>query len=177
MFFLAKATPLRAISDQQPRPATLQANAKCFQYYAFGSYEDIGMFFLPLCVCALSRVWPFVIPWTADCQAPHLRNFPSKNTGKGCHFLLQGFFPTPGIEPLSLVPPALAGRFFTPVLFSIGRGGLSLQSVSTVAKVEELFSKQCGASTLGEDFSVSGNYSQFLRNQKCTSQWFYKLCV
>ena len=37
--------------------------------------------------------------------------FPGKNTGVGCHFLLQGIFSTPGVEPLSLVSPALAGRF------------------------------------------------------------------
>ena len=71
-----------------------------------------------------SVMFDSVIPWTVACQAPHPWNFPSKNTGKGCHFLLQGIFPTPGIEPMSLVPPALAGRFFTPVLFSIGGGGL-----------------------------------------------------
>ena len=75
-------------------------------------------------VCVCSVMFDSVIPWTVACQAPHPWNFPSKNTGKGCHFLLQGIFPTPGIEPMSLVPPALAGRFFTPVLFSIGGGGL-----------------------------------------------------
>jgi len=37
---------------------------------------------------------------------------PHKNTGAGCHFLLQGIFP-PRIKPVSLVSPALAGRFFT----------------------------------------------------------------
>ena len=31
----------------------------------------------------------------------------------GCHALLQGIYPTPGIEPVSLMSPALAGRFFT----------------------------------------------------------------
>ena len=36
-----------------------------------------------------------------------------KNTGEGCHFLLQGDLPNPGIEPGSLVAPALAGGFFT----------------------------------------------------------------
>ena len=35
---------------------------------------------------------------------------PSKNTGKGCHFLLQGIFPTAGIKPAF---PAFAGRCFT----------------------------------------------------------------
>ena len=31
----------------------------------------------------------FLCPW----------NFPGKNTRVGCHFLLQGDFPDPGIEP------------------------------------------------------------------------------
>ena len=28
-------------------------------------------------------------------------HFPGKNTGVGFHFLLQGIFPNPGIEPMS----------------------------------------------------------------------------
>ena len=40
--------------------------------------------------------------------------FPGKNTRVGCHFLLQGNLPNPGIEPMSPVSPALAGGFFTP---------------------------------------------------------------
>ena len=39
--------------------------------------------------------------------------FPGKNDRVGCHFLLQGGLPDPGIEPMSLMSPALAGRFFT----------------------------------------------------------------
>ena len=39
----------------------------------------------------------FLCPW----------DFPGKNTGSGCHFLLQG------IEPKSFESPALAGGFFT----------------------------------------------------------------
>ena len=31
----------------------------------------------------------------------------------GCHFLLQGDLPDPGIKPASLMSPALAGGFFT----------------------------------------------------------------
>ena len=47
---------------------------------------------------------------------------PGKNTEVGCKALLQGIFPTqgsnPGLlhyrtEPVSLMSPALAGRFFT----------------------------------------------------------------
>ena len=43
-------------------------------------------------------------------------DFPVKNTGVGCHFLLQGDLSNPGIKHASLVSPALAGGFFTAVL-------------------------------------------------------------
>ena len=33
--------------------------------------------------------------------------YPGKNTGVGCHFLLQGDHPDPGIEPASSASPAL----------------------------------------------------------------------
>ena len=36
-------------------------------------------------------------------------DFPGKNTGMGCHFLLQGIFLTQGLN----LSPALAGGFFT----------------------------------------------------------------
>ena len=41
------------------------------------------------------------------------RDSPGKNIGVGCHFLLQGSLPDPGIKPASLASPALAGGFFT----------------------------------------------------------------
>ena len=55
--------------------------------------------------------YSFATPWTAACRYPLSMEliFPGKNTGVGCHFLLQGIFPTQG---LNLCLPALAGRFF-----------------------------------------------------------------
>ena len=47
-------------------------------------------------VKSLSRVRLFVTPWTVAYQLLHPWNFPGKNTGVGCHFLLQGIFPTQG---------------------------------------------------------------------------------
>ena len=50
--------------------------------------------------------------WNVARQAPlsvH-GDSPGKNTAVGCHFLLQGIFPNPGIQPGS---PALVRRFFT----------------------------------------------------------------
>ena len=37
----------------------------------------------------------------------------AKNTGVGCCALLQGVFPDPGVEHVSLMSPALARGFFT----------------------------------------------------------------
>ena len=41
---------------------------------------------------SLSHVQLFVTPWTPW-------DFPGKSTGVGCHFLLQGIFPTQGSNP------------------------------------------------------------------------------
>ena len=43
-----------------------------------------------VCVCVVSRVQLFVSPWTGAFQFPLCVNFPGKNTGVGCHFLLRG---------------------------------------------------------------------------------------
>ena len=40
-------------------------------------------------------------------------DFPGKNIQVGCHFLLQGNFPNPEMEPTSVMSPALAGRFLS----------------------------------------------------------------
>ena len=48
---------------------------------------------------SLSYVQFFASPWTAACQAPRSWDFPAKNTGVGCHFLLQGIFLTQEWKP------------------------------------------------------------------------------
>ena len=50
-------------------------------------------------VKSLSRVRPFATPWTVTYQALRPWDSPGKNTGVGCHFLLQGIFPTQGLNP------------------------------------------------------------------------------
>ena len=56
-------------------------------------------------------IWLYATLWTAAFQVPLSVGFSSKNTGGGCHFLLQGIFPTQGTH-ISL-SPVLASRFFT----------------------------------------------------------------
>ena len=64
-------------------------------------------------MCVYSCDQFFVIPWTVAHRLLGPWDFPSKNTGMSCHFLLQGIFLTQGSNNLSLVSPALTGRFFT----------------------------------------------------------------
>ena len=53
------------------------------------------------------------ILWTITHQAPLSWASPGKNTGVGCHDLLQGIFLTQGSNLHLLMSPALAGEFFT----------------------------------------------------------------
>ena len=55
----------------------------------------------------------FVTLWTVAHQAPLSMGLSRRESGVGCHALLQEMFPTAGIEPTSLVSPALADGFFT----------------------------------------------------------------
>ena len=59
-----------------------------------------------------SCVLLFVTPWTAACQAPLPMEFSRQEYWNGLSCPPPGDFPTPGIEPTSLVSPALAGGFF-----------------------------------------------------------------
>ena len=56
-----------------------------------------------------------MIPWTVACQAPLSIGFPRQEYWGGLPFPPPGDVPDPRIEPASLVSPALAGGFFTPV--------------------------------------------------------------
>ena len=53
-----------------------------------------------------SHVQLFATPWTIACQPPLSMGFSGKNTGVGCHVLLQGIFLTQGLNPclLHLLP-------------------------------------------------------------------------
>ena len=52
-------------------------------------------------------------PWTVAHQAPLSKEFSRQNCWSRLPFPTLGDFPNPGIKPLSLASPALAGGFFT----------------------------------------------------------------
>ena len=64
-------------------------------------------------LCVLSCVWLFATPWTVAHQAPLFMEFSRKEYWSGLSFPPPGDLSNPGIQPSSLVSPALAGRFFT----------------------------------------------------------------
>ena len=49
-----------------------------------------------MCFKSFNSVQLFATPWTVACQAPLSMNSPGKNTGVGCHDLLQAIFLTQG---------------------------------------------------------------------------------
>ena len=66
-----------------------------------------------VCVCSVVTDSLHATPWTAVRQAPLSMGFPEEEYWSGLPFPSPGDFPNPGIEPLSAVSSALAGRFFT----------------------------------------------------------------
>ena len=66
-----------------------------------------------MCVCMLSCVCLFATSETVAYQAPLSMEFPRQEYQSGLPFPSPEELPDPGIEPTSLVPPALAGGFFT----------------------------------------------------------------
>ena len=63
------------------------------------------------CVCVLSCD-SFMAPWTGARQAPLSMGFSTQEYWSGLPFPPPGDLPDPGIEPVSLMSPALGGGFF-----------------------------------------------------------------
>ena len=69
----------------------------CFQFFCI---YYLGVKFLDHMVCLVSKSCP-TLWWPMDCSLPgsSVHDFPGKNTGVSCHFLLQGIFQTQGSNP------------------------------------------------------------------------------
>ena len=106
-----------------------------------------------MCVCvhahvrALSRVLFFATPWTAAGQVSLSMGFSRQEYWSGLPFPTPRDLPNPGIQPMSLAPPALAGRFFTtalpgkpqsfihsPIKYTHGKLCLKASSLTTIRK-------------------------------------------
>ena len=64
-------------------------------------------------MCVFSCVQLFLIPWIIVHQAPMSMDFSRQEYWSGLPFSTPRDLPDPGVEPASLMSPALKGRFFT----------------------------------------------------------------
>ena len=62
---------------------------------------------------SVTRVPLFATPWTVACQVLLPMRFSRQEYWSELPLLSPGDLPDPGIEPVSLASPSLAGRFFT----------------------------------------------------------------
>ena len=69
----------------------------CTHYSYLTSFTLMSFFLFQETI--LSNAQLFVTLWTVAHQVPLSWNSPGKNTGAGCHALLQGIFPTQGSHP------------------------------------------------------------------------------
>ena len=89
-------------------------------FIVFSSYVATAFRFKPsifycdsLCVCVCSVSWLCLTLWTIASQAPLSMEFSRQEYWSRLPFPTPGDLPDQGMEPTSLVPPALAGGFFT----------------------------------------------------------------
>ena len=86
----------------------------------------------------LSRVLLFVAPpWTEARQALLSMEFPGQEYWSGLPFPPPRYLPDPGIEPMSLVSPALAGGFFTTSITWEAQGRRVLKNFLVLEKTLE----------------------------------------
>ena len=87
----------------------------CIYFYTYSVYVCTNVYkhIYIYVACLLSRVQLFATPWTVAHQVPLAMGFPRQEYWSGLPLPSPGDLPEAGIEPTSLVPPALAGRFFT----------------------------------------------------------------
>ena len=108
-------------------------------------------------------------PWTVATSLLSPWDFPGKNTWVGCHFLLQGIFPTPGLSPCLLhwqadcLPLSHQGSLFCRPTIKI----------STCAKLW-LFSVLLNKNLNGLFLCWLCNFDFFL---KCYGDFFYMLSL
>ena len=80
-----------------------------------------------------SHVRLFAILWTVACQAALSVGFSRQDYWSGLSCPHPGDLPHPGIEPMSLTSPVLAGEYSVKMHMPISRRGKSTESIIGVA--------------------------------------------
>ena len=88
-----KATRITPLSQKPPNKTSWWWECVSVHAYSF-CFTFIPLQYFPLHFSNYSHVWFFVTSWIARLLCP--RDSAGKNTGAGCHALLQGIFRTQG---------------------------------------------------------------------------------
>ena len=117
-----------------------------------------------MCAQSLSCVQLFSALWTVACQAPLSMEFSRQEYWSGLPYPTPGNLPDPGIEPRSLVSPALTGGLFTTeppgkplIIFTSAKYSASSALVPQVCDVCCFMNNWCKFSTkelIARDFPV-----------------------
>ena len=107
-----KATWIIPLSQKPPNKTSWWQEHVSFHAYSF-CFTFILLQYFPLHFSNYRRVWFFVTSWTVVYQAPLSMGFSRQEYWSGLPCPSPGDFPDAGIKPVSLMSPALAGRFLT----------------------------------------------------------------
>ena len=101
--YVSFSVPLLWLSIMPSKSIHIASNGKV-SFFFYGQACTLSCF---------SCVWLFATLWTVARQAPLSMGFSRQDYCSGLPFPSPGDLPNPGIEPTSLLSPALAGGFFT----------------------------------------------------------------
>ena len=105
--YLGRAQPLSCYFVLEYQSTGMNSHGSAW----VSSVSCLGIKLNHVCACVLSRIWLFAALWTVAHQTPLSMEFSRQEYWSGLSFPSPGDLPNPGIEPESLVSPALAADF------------------------------------------------------------------
>ena len=88
------------LPDPGIEPTSLKSPALAGRFFTTSTTQETPIAYVCVCVCLSVCVGHWVVSdslWPHELEPTRLLSpwkYPSKNTGRGCHFILQGIFPT-----------------------------------------------------------------------------------
>ena len=107
--WLAKPSANKKVWNR-PSSRAFMSTVLLMSWFQASDFQNCEMW----CILShFSHVWLCVTLWTIACQAPLSMRFSRQEYWSELSCPPAGDLPNPGIEPSSLISPALADRFFT----------------------------------------------------------------
>ena len=100
--FQARILKVVSISYSRDWPVSLASPALAGRTFVTSAFWEARNIVCCCCCLVAQSCLTICDPWTVSTRLPCPWDFPDKNTGVGCHFLLQEGFPTQGSNPCLL---------------------------------------------------------------------------